>query len=93
MMPTPNLEDEFWPYMQESRTSIVEKLVTASRTAQTVGRGVLSGGERVAVAFVLDRPDWLAEDRLTLAEALERITPDWLAALPDAARRMKAADQ
>jgi hypothetical protein len=40
-----------------------------------------STGERVAVAVVLNRADWLAEMHYTLAEAFARIKPDWLAQL------------
>lgn len=38
-----------------------------------------STGERLAVAVVLNRPDWLAEMDYTLAEAIDRIGTEWLA--------------
>jgi hypothetical protein len=38
--------------------------------------GVLSTGERVAVAFVLDRPDLLAFWG-TMLESVERLGPEW----------------
>ena len=37
-----------------------------------------STGERVAVALVLNRADWLREMDYTLAEAIERTGPLWL---------------
>ncbi len=41
-------------------------------------RGVLSSGERIAVAIVLDRQDWLAEDKWSsAADAVAYIDVDW----------------
>jgi hypothetical protein len=40
-----------------------------------------STGERVAVALVLNRADWLASMRYTIPEALDRIGPEWCADL------------
>lgn len=37
--------------------------------------GVLSTGERLAVAFVLDRPDLL--EAYSMLEAIERLGPEW----------------
>ena len=37
--------------------------------------GHLSTGERLAAALVLDRADWLAEERYTIVEAIDRIGP------------------
>lgn len=47
--------------------------------------GVLSSGERLAVAFLLNRPDWIARDGYTLAEALRRLGSHELATIIDAA--------
>ena len=41
--------------------------------------GVLSTGEKVAVGFVLDRPD-LIRSYGTLIEAADRLGPEWLKA-------------
>lgn len=38
---------------------------------------VQSTGEKLAVALVLNRADWLAEMSYTIPEALERIGPTW----------------
>lgn len=44
-------------------------------------RGVLSTGERIAVAIVLRRMDWLHEDGFEdLDAACERLGEEWLAA-------------
>lgn len=40
---------------------------------------VQSTGERLAVAVVLNRPEWIAEMGYTLAEAIDRIGIEWLA--------------
>ena len=42
--------------------------------------GVLSTGERIAVAFVLDRYDLLQRAWGTMAEAVHRLGPQWTAA-------------
>lgn len=49
---------------------------------------VMSTGEKVAVALVLNRADWLAEYGYTLAEAIDRAGPAWLAAIPKVAREL-----
>ncbi|RWB95817.1 MAG: hypothetical protein EOS61_16110 [Mesorhizobium sp.] len=43
-------------------------------------------GEKLAAALVLNRPDWLAEMNYMLAEAIERVGPEWLSPIPEAAR-------
>ena len=52
---------------------------------------VQSTGEKVAVALVLNRADWLAEHGDTIAEALERCGSEWVAMIPQVARQL--ADQ
>ena len=42
--------------------------------------GVLSTGEKIAVAFVLDRPDLIKSCWGTLLEGADRLGPDWLKA-------------
>ena len=49
---------------------------------------VLSTGEKVAVALVLNRADWLAEFDYTIAEALERAGQEWVAVIPQIARHL-----
>lgn len=42
--------------------------------------GVLSSGERIAVALVLDRYDLLMRAWGTIAESVHRLGPEWTAA-------------
>jgi hypothetical protein len=48
--------------------------------------GVLSTGERLAAAVVLNRFDWLQEMNYTIPEAIDRIGPEWAARLREAER-------
>ena len=48
------------------------------------GRGVLSTGELIAVALVLNRADWLGS--YTILEAIERLGPEWMLAALDVQR-------
>ncbi len=50
---------------------------------------VQSTGEKVAVALVLNRADWLAEFDYTIAEAIERAGQDWVAVIPHIARQLE----
>jgi hypothetical protein len=47
-----------------------------------------STGEKVAVALVLNRADWLAEIGYTLPQAIERSGPEWIAVIPQIARQL-----
>lgn len=47
-----------------------------------------STGERLAVAVVLNRPEWIAEMGYTLAEAIDRIGIEWLALVLKAQRTL-----
>ena len=64
------------------------------RKAQHAQRGghdawsVQSTGEKVAVALVLSRADWLAEQDYTIAEAIEPSGPEWVAMIPQVARQL-----
>jgi hypothetical protein len=49
---------------------------------------VQSTGEKVAVALVLNRADWLAEIGYTLPEAIERSGAEWVAVIPQVAREL-----
>jgi len=50
--------------------------------------GVMSSGERVSVAFVLNRSDWLAIMGYTMAEAVGRMDTAWLRLLPQVLRAL-----
>lgn len=66
--------------------SELDHIIRKSRDARNGGFGVLSTGEKLAAALVLNRPDWLASMDYTLAEAIERVGAEWLALIPQAAR-------
>ncbi len=63
------------------------------RKAEDAKRGghdawaVQSTGEKVAVALVLNRADWLMEQGYTIAEAIERCGSGWVAMIPQVARQ------
>jgi hypothetical protein len=72
-------------------TARYEHLLHKARNAQRGGHDawtVQSTGEKVAVALVLDRADWLAEMRYTLAEAIERSGPEWVSVIPQIAQQL-----
>jgi hypothetical protein len=51
--------------------------------------GPLSTGEALTAALVLNRPDWLIAMEYTIAEAIERIGPEWVRLIPTAAKQFK----
>lgn len=63
-------------------------ILRATQHAKTNGYGVLSTGEQLAAALVLNRADWLAEIGYTIPEAIDRIGPEWSALLIEAQRAM-----
>jgi hypothetical protein len=68
-----------------------EHLLRKSCDAKRGGRdawGVQSTGEKVAVALVLNRSDWLAEIDYTIPEAIERSGMEWVAIIPQVARQL-----
>lgn len=50
---------------------------------------VQSTGERVAVALVLNRADWLASIDYTIAEAIDRTGPEWVRMIPAIEKMLK----
>ena len=54
---------------------------------------VQSTGEKLAVAFVLNRPDWVSSMGYTLAEAIDRIGPTWLSLIPAVVRELQNEDE
>lgn len=72
-----------------------EHLLRKSRDAKRGGReawAVQSTGEKVAVAIVLNRADWLAEMEYTIPEAIDRSGPEWVAIVPRVARQLAEED-
>lgn len=68
--------------------SILEQIIDKARSAAAGEYGVLSTGEKLAAALVLNRPDWLESEGYTIAEALDRLGPSWVAQLPAAAKQL-----
>ena len=68
-----------------------EHLLRKSRDAKRGGYeawSVQSTGEKVAVALVLNRADWLSTIQYTIAEAIERCGIEWVAMIPQVARQL-----
>jgi predicted acetyltransferase len=72
-----------------------EHLLRKARDAKRGGRNawvVQSTGEKVAVALVLNRADWLAEFDYTIAEAIDRAGLEWTSMIPQVARQLAEED-
>ena len=67
--------------------SDLTQILAKTTDAANGGLGGLSTCEALVAALVLNRPDWLASLEYTIAEALERIGPDWARLGPAAARQ------
>jgi hypothetical protein len=68
-----------------------EHLLRKSRDAKRGGHDAWtaqSTGEKVAVALVLNRADWLAEIDYTIPEAIDRSGAEWVAVIPQVARQL-----
>jgi hypothetical protein len=68
-----------------------DHLLNKARNAMRGGHdawAVQSTGEKVAVALVLNRSDWLAECDYTIAEAIERAGLEWTTMIPQVARQL-----
>jgi hypothetical protein len=72
-----------------------EHLLRKASDAQRGGHDawvVQSTGEKVAIALVLNRADWLAEMQYTIAEAIERSGAEWVSIIPQVARQLTEED-
>lgn len=72
-----------------------EHLLRKARDAKRGGHdawAVQSTGEKVAVALVLNRADWLEEFQYTIAEAIERSGQEWVSMIPQVARQLAEED-
>jgi hypothetical protein len=73
-----------------------QQMLSKARDALRGGRdawAAQSTGEKLAVALVLNRADWLEEMNYTIAEAIGRIGVDWASAVPDVARALRDTDE
>lgn len=64
----------------------LDRIVMKAQSAAAGHLGVLSTGEALAAALVLNRADWLKDMGYTIAEALERVGPEWIGLIGAAAR-------
>ncbi|CAM5220005.1 hypothetical protein CDEF62S_00543 [Castellaniella defragrans] len=65
------------------------RMLVITHRAAREGIGALSLGEALTAALVLDRRDWLRERGYSIADALDRIGPDWAARVPAVARQFE----
>lgn len=70
----------------------LDHILRSARSAEAGRFGVLSTGEKLAAALVLNRADLLASMKFTIAEAIERVGPDWLRLIPRVARLIQDED-
>lgn len=67
-----------------------DHLLAKCRDAKAGGWGVLSTGEKLAAALVLNRADWLDQMGYTMAEAIGRVGPEWVSYIPTVATELKS---
>lgn len=76
-------------------TAEFNHLLRKARDAKRGGRNawaVQSTGEKVAVALVLNRADWLQSMGYTLAEAIDRTGDEWIKLVPLVERKLRDED-
>lgn len=64
----------------------LEHMVDKARAAANGSFDVLSTGEKLAAALIMNRSDWLADMGYSIPEAIGRLEPEWLALIPAAAK-------
>lgn len=69
-----------------------DHMVSKARQASRGGFDVLSTGEKLAAALILNRPDWLDDMGYTIPEALARVGEGWVAMIPAAAKLLNDTD-
>lgn len=74
--------------MTQNDRATLAHIIEKARDAAAGGFGALSTGEKLAAGLVLNRPDWLQSEGYTIAEALDRLGPTWVALLPAAAKQL-----
>jgi hypothetical protein len=55
----------------------IEKIIEVANTLQATGSTGASTSERIAAAFVLNRPDYLPDSYRDLIEAWDRLGTEW----------------
>jgi hypothetical protein len=74
--------------MSDQYQHLLRKSLDAKRGGHAAW-SVQSTGERVAVALVLNRADWLAEIDYTIPEAIERSGAEWVSIIAQVARQLE----
>ena len=74
---------------QTTINATYDHMLSKCRDARDGGWGLLSTGEQLAAALVLNRADWLEAAGYTTAEAVERIGPEWAALIPEVAGKIE----
>jgi hypothetical protein len=67
------------------------QLLAKARDAKRGGEpawSVQSTGEKLAVAMVLNQPEWISAMGYSLGEALDRVGAEWLAFIPEVERQL-----
>ena len=76
-------------------TAEMKHFLSKARDAKLGGDdawSVQSTGEKLAVALVLNRADWLERMNYTIGEALERVGTEWVALIPHVERALRDED-
>lgn len=68
-------------------STIDTRMLNIAQEAALHGIGTMSLGEALTAALILNRCDWLRERGYSIAEALERIGPEWTARLREVERQ------
>jgi hypothetical protein len=55
----------------------MQKIIEVANTLQCTGSTGASTGERIAAAFVLNRPDYLPASYSDMVDAWQRLDEDW----------------
>lgn len=55
----------------------IEKIIDVANSLASTGSSGASTGERIAAAFVLNRPDYLPAMYDDMVEAWDRLEPEW----------------
>lgn len=72
-----------------SQNWVYDQIRSCALSAHNGHFGVLSTGEKLAAALVLNRPDLLQEAGYTMAEAVARVGVDWLQYIPEVASDLR----
>jgi hypothetical protein len=72
-------------------TATLDTLISIAKRARSGGYSVMSLGEKLAAALILNRPDWIIALDYTLADALDRVGQDWVRLIPTASQHVERA--